>query len=99
MFFGDPIDAQTALSWGLVNRVVPKGESLRTAQAMAATLAERPNKALQVCKKAVDVSFDVSEDEVVARSLVLSDEVFASADCKEGVRAFFAKEPPRFTHA
>ena len=99
MFFGDPIDAQTALSWGLVNRVVPKGESLRTAQAMAATLAERPNKALQVCKKAVDLSFDVSEDEAVSQSLVLSDEVFASADCKEGVRAFFAKEPPRFTHA
>ena len=99
MFFGDPIDAQTALSWGLVNRVVPKGESLRTARAMAATLAERPNKALQVCKKAVDLSFDVSEDEAVSQSLVLSDEVFASADCKEGVRAFFAKEPPRFTHS
>jgi enoyl-CoA hydratase len=99
MFFGDPIDAATALSWGLVNRVVGKGESLRTAQAMAETLAQRPNRALQVCKVAIDLSFDVSEDEAVAQSLTLSDEVFASADCKEGVRAFFAKEPPRFTHA
>lgn len=98
MFFGDPIDAKTALAWGLVNRVVPKGESLRTAQAMAATLAERPNRALQLCKAAVDLSFDTTEDQAVAKSLALSDQAFASADCKEGVRAFFAKEPPRFSH-
>ena len=28
-FTGDPIDAQTALAWGLVNRVVPRGASRR----------------------------------------------------------------------
>ena len=41
----------------------------------------------------------MSEDEAIERSLALSAEAFASADCKEGVRAFFAKEPPRFTHS
>jgi enoyl-CoA hydratase len=99
MFFGEPIDAATALAWGLVNRVVLPGEALITACRMAAELAERPNKALQVCKQAIDLAFDVSEDEAIRRTLPLSEEVFASADCKEGVRAFFAKEPPRFTHS
>jgi enoyl-CoA hydratase len=99
MFFGEPIDAEKALSWGLVNRVVAKGEALRVAQSMAGTLAERPGRALQLCKTAIDLSFDVSEDEAVKRTLALSDEAFATADCKEGVRAFFAKEPPRFRHA
>jgi enoyl-CoA hydratase len=98
MFFGDPIDAETALSWGLVNRIAPKGQALQVAQAMAATLAARPNRALQLCKAAVDLSFDTTEDKAVSESLALSDEAFATADCKEGVRAFFAKEPPRFTH-
>ena len=98
MYFGDPIDAGTALAWGLVNRVVPKGEALLTAQRMAAELATRPNRALQLMKQAVDLSFDVTQDEAVQRSLEASDLVFQSEDCKEGVRAFFAKEAPRFTH-
>ena len=99
MYFGDPIDAATALAWGLVNRVVPRGHSLRVAQEMAAVLAQRPNRALQLCKTAVDMSFDTTEDQAVSRSLVLSDQAFSSADCREGVRAFFAKETPRFTHS
>jgi enoyl-CoA hydratase/carnithine racemase len=98
MFTGEPIDAQTALAWGLVNRVVPKGEALEAAIALARTLAERPNRALQACKRAVDMSFDMSEDDAIQETLALSEEVFTTDDCKEGVRAFFAKEAPRFTH-
>ncbi len=99
MYFGDPIEPSTALAWGLVNRVVPPGEALMTACRMAAELAERPNKALQLCKRAIDLSLDLTEDEAVERSLALSAEAFATADCQEGVRAFFEKRPPRFTHS
>lgn len=99
MYLGEPIDPRTALAWGLVNRVVPPGEALGTALRLAETLAAYPGKALQLCKRAVDLSFDASEDEAIRQSLALSDEAFASADCKEGVRAFFAKEPPRFTNS
>lgn len=99
MFFGDPIDAATALAWGLINRIAPRGQSLQVAQEMAAVLAQRPNRALQLCKTAVDLSFDTTEDEAISRSLALSDQAFSSADCREGVRAFFARETPRFTHS
>ncbi|MCC7048772.1 MAG: enoyl-CoA hydratase/isomerase family protein [Alphaproteobacteria bacterium] len=99
IFLGEPIDTETALAWGLINRVAPKGTALKTAQALAAEMAQRPNKALQIAKKAVDMAFDVSEDEAIAQSLPLSDQAFSSNDCKEGVRAFFAKEKPRFTHS
>ena len=98
MFLGEPIDAATALSWGLVNRVVARGQSLRAAQDMATILAKGPSRALQLCKAAVDLSFDTTEDQAVARTLDLSDKAFSSADCSEGVRAFFAKEKPRFSH-
>lgn len=98
MFFGEPIDARMALAWGLVNAVVTPGQALAKALEMADVLAQRPNKALQLCKRAIDDSFDVSEDDAVKRSLALSDQAFSSDDCREGVRAFFAKEPPRFTH-
>lgn len=99
MYFGDPIDATTALAWGLVNRVAPRGRCLQVAQEMAAVLAQRPNRALQLCKAAVDMSFDTTEDQAVAGVLALIDQAFSSADCREGVRAFFAKEPPQFTHS
>lgn len=99
IFLGEPIDTQTALAWGLINRIAPKGQALAVAQGIAAEMAQRPNKALQIAKKAVDMAFDVTEDEAIAQSLPLSDQAFSSNDCKEGVRAFFAKEKPRFTHS
>ena len=97
MFFGEPIDAATALSWGLVNRIVPQGQSLSVAREMAAVLVQRPRYALQLCKAAIDLAFDIPEDQVISRSLGLMDKAFSSPECKEGVRAFFAKEKPQFT--
>jgi enoyl-CoA hydratase/carnithine racemase len=99
MYTGEPIDAATAQAWGLVNRVVPPGQALAAALALARTLAERPNRALQLMKQAVDLALDTTRDDAVRRTLALSDAVFRTADCREGVRAFFAKEPPRFRHA
>ncbi len=98
-FLGEPIDAQTALAWGLVNRVVARGHALTAARELAAVLATRPGRALELCKQALDLALDAPEDEAVARTLELSAAVFKTADCREGVRAFFAKEPPRFTHS
>ncbi len=98
MFLGDPIDAPTALAWGLVNRVVPRGEALKSATELARRLAAQANVALQLCKQAIDLTFDVTEDRAIEAALALSDKVFRTADAREGARAFFAKEPPRFVH-
>jgi enoyl-CoA hydratase len=98
MYFGDPLPVETALAWGLVNRVVPAGEARAAALALARKLAAKPGIALAACKKAIDLAFDMPAAAAVEASLGLSERVFTSADCREGVRAFFAKEPPRFTH-
>jgi enoyl-CoA hydratase/carnithine racemase len=98
MFTGDPIDAETARSWGLVNRVVPPGQALTAALELARTLAERPNRALQLIKEATDLAHDTTEDEAVRRTLGLSAAAFHTEDAQEGVRAFFAKETPRWRH-
>jgi enoyl-CoA hydratase/carnithine racemase len=97
MFLGEPIDAATALAWGLVNRIAPRGQALDSARAMAAVLAQRPALALSLCKQAIAQSFDAPEDEAIARALPLSDRAFSSDEAREGVRAFLAKETPRFT--
>ena len=99
MYTGEPIDARTAHAWGLVNHVVPPGQALGRAMELARTLADRPNRALQLMKQAVDLASDTTTDDAIARTLLLSEAVFRTEDCREGVRAFFAKEPPRWRHA
>lgn len=100
VFLGEPIDAGTALAWGLVNRVVPPGTAREAAVALARVLAqERPGRALELAKRAIDLAHDTTEDQAIGRSLALSDAAFKTDDCREGLRAFFAKEPPRFRHS
>ncbi len=96
MLLGEPVDAATALAWGLVNRVVPAGGALAAARQMAAKLARQAPQAMDLCKQAIGLAFDYSLDAAMAKSFALSDRAFSSAECREGVRAFFAKETPRF---
>ena len=98
MFTGDPVAVEVACDWGLINEVVPKGQALERTKALARKLADLHNIALQCCKASANMSFDMDEHAAVYASLDLSDRVFSSQDCKEGVRAFFAKEKPQFTH-
>jgi enoyl-CoA hydratase/carnithine racemase len=44
MFFGEKLPVETALDWGLLNRVVPKGRALATATEMARTLDPAPQR-------------------------------------------------------
>jgi len=97
MFLGEPIDARTALDWGLVNRVVPNGGSLRAAQDLAAVLKTRPRNALKLCKRIIDLSFEVPQQEGIRRSMEASDEVFRSAEKVEGVQAFLTKRQSDFS--
>jgi len=99
IYTGEPIDAATALAWGLVNRVAPPGQALAVARELARTVAALPGRALQLAKEAVTLAGETGEADAIRRTLALSDAVFRTADCREGVRAFFAKERPRWRHA
>ena len=51
LLLGEPIDAETALRWGLVNKVVPGDELMKTATDYARRLAALPPLAVQACKE------------------------------------------------
>lgn len=99
IFLTEPIDARTALDWGLIDRIAPKGEAVSIADKFAAEMAKRPSKAFSLCKALIGDATRLSPAELIAHSLEASDQVFSSADCQEGVRAFFAKEEPDFRTA
>jgi enoyl-CoA hydratase/carnithine racemase len=50
-FTGDPIDAPTALDWGLISRLVEPDELLPAAHALAARIAAHPPHALRMTKR------------------------------------------------
>jgi enoyl-CoA hydratase/carnithine racemase len=96
---GRHIDAQTALGWGLVNRVVPAAElehlSLELAGELAgnAPLSQLGNK--RVIAELLRAEGALSP-EVEAELIELRRASFASEDMREGMRAFAEKRPPQW---
>jgi len=97
MLLGDMIDAQTALAWGLLNRVVPAGRARAAAIEMAERLAAGPAQAIYACKMALRDAVDCPESEAIAGSLRLSEALSQTRDFSEGVHAFAAKRPAQFS--
>jgi enoyl-CoA hydratase len=97
---GEHITAQQALDFGLINRVVPKGQSLAEAKKIAALICANAPLAVQAVTRSLRQHQECMEEEA---AMLASDElagpVFASADAKEGMRAFKEKRPAQFTGA
>ena len=96
LLLGDSIDAQTALRWGLVNRVVKPAELMATARDFAARLARNAPLAVQAAKELAVRSRDID-----LRTGLRIEELFlrllqGSEDVREGTAAFAEKRPPSF---
>lgn len=97
MLLGERVPAETALEWGMINRVVDADELLPAAMALAASLASGPTWSLAVtrrhCWRALEDGF---EEQLAAEA---DDQGAASRtrDFREGITAFREKRPPRFT--
>ncbi|WP_334143165.1 enoyl-CoA hydratase-related protein [Rhabdothermincola sp.] len=93
---GDPIDARTALEWGLVNAVVPDDQlDAATLDLLRrATRGSAASKALG--KQAFYTQIELDQQKAYAYAV----EVMAAAsqlpDAREGVAAFLEKRSPRF---
>jgi enoyl-CoA hydratase len=71
---GNFIDAEKALAWGLVNRVVAPPDLLPTCQALASDILSSPRDMIQKYKKLIDDGFHLP----LAEGLALEKETFAA---------------------
>jgi len=95
---GDHISAQQALDFGLINRVVPAGTTLDVAREFAEKIcANGPLAVKAVTRSLREHQECLPEDEAMQASDGLAGPVFASADAKEGMRAFKEKRKAAFT--
>jgi enoyl-CoA hydratase/carnithine racemase len=88
---GEPIDADRALEIGLVHRVVPSERLDEEAERVLETIAANAPLSVAASKIAVNAITDAAAPAAARRR------VWASADAREGPRAFRERRPPEFT--
>lgn len=94
VFTGRRLGAEDARQWGLINRLVAKGEALTEALGLATEISKGAPLALASSKQVLRAAVELTEpsawrlqDELLAR-------VLGSSDAKEGAAAFSEKRAP-----
>jgi enoyl-CoA hydratase/carnithine racemase len=96
---GDPIDAETAARWGLINRVVPGDKLLETTIETARRIATNAPLALQAAKelsiraREMPLSTGLRLEQLTNRLLQFTEDAY------EGPKAFAEKRPAQFKGA
>ena len=95
-FTGQMIDAQQALEWNLVSRVVPHDALLATAQGLARAIAANPPHAVRLAKRLLREGMHCRLDTLLEMSAAYQALSHQTADHREAVSAFIEKRPPSF---
>jgi len=93
---GRHLTAEEAERFGLVGHVVDDGEALDTAMGIAEKIAANGPLAVQAMMRTIRASEGLHEEEAFRIDAEEGGRVFASADAKEGPRAFAEKRAPHF---
>lgn len=95
---GEPIDAVTALAWGLVNHVVPPEQLHAEALALAAKIASASRTVLGIGKAAfyAQVELDATSAYAYAKEVMAMNAL--ASDAREGIGAFLEKRAPVWRH-
>lgn len=85
---GRPVNAQEALAIGLANRVVPEGEALEAAQALARELIRFPQTCMLNDRRSVYEQWPLAIDEALANEFALGRATLKSGETMEGASRF-----------
>ena len=91
---GEPISAQRALEWGLVNRVVAAEELDQAVMDLARTLAAKPPATVAAGKRAFYQQMDLGLERAYALASGVIAASFAHEEGRAGMDAFIEKRPP-----
>jgi enoyl-CoA hydratase len=94
---GEPLSATEAHRLALVNELTAPGEAVAGALALARRITDNGPLAVQVSKQILDRAGDWTVEEGFVRQQPLVDQILASADAREGARAFAEKRSPVWT--
>lgn len=95
-FTGEPIDAATALAYGLVSQVVPAEGLLHTARQLAGKIAANPGHALRMTKRLLKEGQHTRLDALLELSAGFQALAHQTADHREALDALVEKRAPNF---
>lgn len=95
IFSAEMINAETAASWGLVNKTVPQEQLLAECEALADKICKNSPKAIAFAIEAVNAGFEDGVNGYEAEIDAFG-RAFGTADFKEGTTAFLDKRKPVF---
>jgi enoyl-CoA hydratase/carnithine racemase len=91
---GDPIDAQRAMEWGLVNRVVSPEKLDEETEKLARQIADKPPATVAAGKRGFYQQMDLNLAKAYDLASGVISSSFAHAEGKAGMDAFIDKKPP-----
>ncbi len=94
---GETIDAQEAYRIGLANAVVPAGELLDRARALATAMIANAPIALALTIETVHAGYDLPLEEALRFEAAAFGLAASTDDMAEGTKAFLEKRPARFS--
>lgn len=93
---GEMVGAEDAARFGLVNRVVPEGEALAAALALARTIAAKSPLTLRIGKRAFYEQLEMGLTEAYRYASAVMVENMLARDAEEGIGAFIEKREPNW---
>ena len=94
VYSGQNITAEQALQYGLVEKVLPEGESLEAALDLAGKIAKRGPLGVAAAKRAINRTRDLALHEALEVESDIWAGLSATHDMKEGAKAFIEKRKP-----
>lgn len=96
IFTGDMVDAKEAYRIGLVDKVVPSAELLKTAREMAGKIVSKGPLAIKAAKRAINLGLDVDLKSGCDYEAMEFSAICATEDKTEGTSAFLEKRKANF---
>jgi enoyl-CoA hydratase/carnithine racemase len=93
---GDPIDARTAQSWGLVNEVVPSSQLASATLALLERVTKGSAESKGIGKLAFYRQIEMQQSEAYDFAIEVMATASQSTDSQEGIAAFLEKRAPRW---